>query len=136
MCVDAPFYVGHKCLMLGAVSGEGVTLFRRGVGGVTERWHTVRGDGAVIARAMATACELAAEASAAGGWSEAHSLSLNPQKPGQAGHVEPVVLGLNGADGDLGQLEVSSRTDRPGPVRVRVVARPVAVVPTGHGANG
>ena len=69
--------------MLGAISGERLTLFRRGVGGVTERWRTVRGDGAVLGRALAAARSLAAEASAVGGWSQADRLSLNPQKPGQ-----------------------------------------------------
>src|SRR6187402_2775784 len=121
--------------MLGAISGDRLTLFRRGVGGVTEQWRTVRGDGAVVQRAMTTACELAAEASAVGGWGQAHSLSLDTQKPGQPGHVEAVVLGLNGGDRHLGQLEVPSRTDRPGPVRVRVIERPLSIVPTRDGTH-
>src|SRR6187402_1231904 len=120
--------------MLGVVSGDRLTLFRRGVDGGTERWRTVRG-GAAIGRALAAAQELSAEASAVGGWGKAHSLSLNPQKPGQPGHVEAVVLTQDGTNGGLGELKVARRADRPGPVRVGVVGRRLSIVPASDGAR-
>ena len=126
---------GGSVFMLGAINGDTLTLFRRGVGGVAELLQIVRGDNAVLCRALATAHSLEEEALAVGGWLEANRLSLDPQKPGEPGHVEPVVLALNGADRSLGELKVTRRTNGPGPVRVGVSDRLLALVPASHSAH-
>lgn len=121
--------------MLGVLSDNRLKLFRRNDAGKTEEWLEVYGDGAVIGRALAAARELEAEASAMGGWSHADRLSMDPQKPRQSGQVEAVVLGLNRANSSLGKLKIAGRTDRPGPVRVRVDRRRLSVVPVGNGTD-
>lgn len=125
--------------MFAVMAAGRLALYRRGVGGRAERWHTVEGDAAALRLALETAQSLAAEHAGltSGGGAEPFGLRVDLPEPCEAGQILPGLFPKDPANGGLGQLQVTGGGDRPGPVRVGVLPRPprLAVVPPGNVPN-
>ena len=89
--------------MLAVTRGRTLQLFRN-VNGHLERWRTLYGTPAELARGLASAQELDQMASALGGWRHALCLGLYPAKPVHPAKVGSGVFLQNKLNGSLGKL--------------------------------
>jgi hypothetical protein len=95
------------------ISGEGnlkfvstdtsMSIYRR-VGPKMQFWRVIRGGDFEQMRAMETAVELDALASAMGGWAQALRLGLNPAKPVHSTRIASWFLLQDKLNGRLGKL--------------------------------
>ena len=105
--------------MLGVIKPGRLELFRR-IGGRNVAWRVVEGDEATLQRAVEAARFLSVAAEEVGGWANALRLGLDPAEPVDRWGLVVPLFTEHSLDRGLGELEVASSPNGPGPRRVDV----------------
>lgn len=86
--------------MMAVMAGQRMVLFRR-IGAKLVQWRVIQGDTETLARALRTARELHYLALAAGGWTHALRLGLDPVKPVKTTRILSGILFEDELNGSL-----------------------------------